>query len=51
MIKSKKIDFCFCFKRKTCDKDEKNAFTSIKLEKLHEDPIIEKNEKNSLKFL
>jgi len=43
MIKSKRIDSFF--KRKACDKDEKNAFTSSKIEKLHENPNIEENEK------
>jgi len=49
MIKSKIIDLFF--KRKTCNEDEKNVSTSTKLEKLHENPRIEENEKNSLKFL
>jgi len=43
MIKSKRIDSFF--KRKACDEDEKNASTSSKIEKLHENPNIEKNEK------
>jgi len=43
MIKSKRIDSFF--KRKVCDEDEKNAFTSSKFEKLHENPNIEENEK------
>jgi len=34
MIKCKKIDSFFS-KRKVCDKDEKNAFTLIKLEKFN----------------
>ena len=33
------------FKRKACDEDEKNASTSSKIEKLHENPNIEENEK------
>jgi len=32
-------------KRKAYDKDEKNAFTSSKLEKLHDNPKIEENKK------
>ena len=43
MIKSKIIDSFL--KRKACDKDEKNASTSSKIEKLHENPNIEENEK------
>jgi len=43
MIKSKKIDYCF--KRKTCGGYEKNVSMSTKLEKLHENPISEENEK------
>ena len=43
MIKSKRI-YSF-FKRKTCDEDEKNAFTSSKIEKLHDNPNIEENKK------
>jgi len=43
MTKSKKIDSFF--KRKACDEDEKNASTSSKIEKLHENPNIEENEK------
>jgi len=43
MIKSKRIDSFF--KRKACDEDEKNASTSSKIEKLHENPNIEENEK------
>ena len=31
--------------RKACDEDEKNASTSSKFEKLHENPNIEENEK------
>jgi len=31
--------------RKACDEDEKNASTSSKIEKLHENPNIEENEK------
>jgi len=50
MIKSKRIDSFF--KRKTCDEDEKNASTSSKIEKLHDNPNIEENEKQlSLRFL
>jgi len=45
MIKSKIIDSFF--KRKACDEDEKNASTSSKIEKLHENPNIEEN-KNTL---
>jgi len=41
----------FLFKRKTCDEDEKNVSTSTKLEKIHENPRIEENEINSIKFL
>ena len=43
MVKSKRIDSFF--KRKACDKDEKNASTLSKLEKLHENPKIEETEK------
>jgi len=43
MIKSKRIDYFF--QRKVCDEDEKNAFTSSKIEKLHENPNIKENEK------
>ena len=43
MIKSKRMDSFF--KRKACDEDEKNASTSSKIEKLHENPNIEENEK------
>jgi len=43
MIKSKIIDSFF--KRKAYDEDEKNAFTSSKIEKLHENPNIEENKK------
>jgi len=43
MVKSKRIDSFF--KRKTFDEDEKNASTSSKIEKLHENPKIEENEK------
>ena len=32
-------------KSKACDEDEKNASTSSKIEKLHENPKIEENEK------
>ena len=39
MIKSKRIDSFF--KRKACDENEKNAATSSKIEKLHENPNIE----------
>jgi len=40
------------FKKKTYDEDEKNASTSSKFEKLHENPKIEKKMKdNSSKFL
>jgi len=42
MVKSKRIDSFF--KRKTCDEDEKNASTSSKIVKLHENPKIEENE-------
>ena len=50
MIKSKRIDSFF--KRKVCDEDEKNASTSSKIEKLHDNPNIEENEKQlSLRFL
>jgi len=42
MIKSKRIDSFF--KRKTFDEDEKNASTSSKIEKLHDNPNIEENE-------
>jgi len=41
MIKSK-IIYSFS-KRKACDEDEKNASTSSKIEKLHENPNIEEN--------
>jgi len=43
MVKSKRIDSFF--KRKACDEDEKNASTSSKIKKLHENPKIEENEK------
>nr|KYP50112.1 Zinc finger MYM-type protein 1 [Cajanus cajan] len=44
MIKSKRIDSFF--KRKTCDKDEKNATsTSSELEKFPKNPRIEENDK------
>jgi len=43
MIKSKRIDSFF--KRKACDEDEKNASTSSKIEKLHDNSNIEENEK------
>ena len=43
MIKSKRIDSLF--KRKACDEDENNASTSSKIEKLHDNPNIEENEK------
>jgi len=43
MIKSKRIDSFF--KRKACDEDEKNASTSSKIQKLHENPNIEENGK------
>jgi len=43
MVKCKRIDYFF--KRKACDEDEKNASTSSKLGKLHENPKIEENEK------
>jgi len=43
MIKSKRIDFFL--KRKACDEDEKNAYTSTKLEKFLENSRIEENEK------
>jgi len=45
-IKSKIIDSFF--KRKTYDEDEKNIYTSTKLEKLHENPRSEENEKTTL---
>ena len=48
MIKSKRI-YSF-FKRKACDEDEKNASTSSKIEKLHENPNIEENEKQLSKI-
>jgi len=47
MVKSKKI-YSF-FKRKACDEDEKNASTSSKIVKLHENPTIEENEKHLCK--
>jgi len=43
MIKSRRIDSFY--KRNVCDENEKNAFTSSKLEKLHDNPKIEENEK------
>jgi len=43
MIKSRRIDSFF--ERKACDEDEENASTSSKLEKLHDNPKIEENEK------
>jgi len=43
MVKNKIIDSFF--KRKACGEDEKNASTSSKIEKLHENPKIEENEK------
>jgi len=43
MVKSKRIDSFV--KRKACDEDEKNVFTSSKIEKLHENPNIEENKK------
>jgi len=47
MIKSRKIDSFY--KRNVCDEDEKNAFTSSKLEKLHHNPKIKENEKQLYK--
>jgi len=46
MVKSKRIDSFL--KMKACDEDEKKAPTSFKLEKLHENPKIEENEKTTL---
>jgi len=43
MIKSRRIDSFL--KRNAYDKDEKNVFTSSKLEKLHDNPKNEENEK------
>ena len=43
MVKSKRMDSFF--KRKACDEDGKKTFTSSKIEKLHENPNIEENEK------
>jgi len=47
MIKSKIIDYFV--KRNACDEDEKNASTSYKIVKLHENPKIEENEKQIYK--
>jgi len=49
MIKSKRIDSFF--KRKGCDENEKNASTSSKIEKLHDNQILKKTKNNSLRFL
>jgi len=46
MIKSKRIDSFF--KRKACIEDEKNASKPSNIEKLHENPKIEENEKTTL---
>jgi len=46
MIKSRNIDSFF--KRNVYDEDEKNAFMSSKLEKHHDNPKIEENEKQTL---
>jgi len=43
MVKNKRINYFF--KRNACDEDEKNAFMSSKIEKLHENPKIEENGK------
>jgi len=43
MIKSKRINYFFNIK--ACDEDEKHTSMSTKLEKFHENPTIEKNEK------
>jgi len=51
MIKNKK-KLVFLFKRKTCDEDEKNVFTSTKLENFMRIQELKKmKKKNSLKFL
>ena len=47
MEKSKIIDSFF--KRKACDEDEKNTYTSFKIVKLHENSKIEENEKQLYK--
>jgi len=43
MAMSERIDSFF--KRKACDEEEKNASTSSKIEKLHENPRTWENEK------
>jgi len=47
MIKSRRIDSFF--KRNACDANEKNVSTSSKLEKLHDNPKNEENEKQLFK--
>jgi len=47
MIKSRRIDSFY--KRNVCDEDEKNTFTSSKLEKLYGNPTIKENEKQLYK--
>jgi len=49
MIKSRRI--VSFYKRNICDENEKNAFTSSKLEKLTIIQKLKKIKNNSLKFL
>jgi len=50
MIKSK-IIYSFFFMKKTCDEDENNASTSIKLERFHDNQKLKIIKNNFLKFL